>query len=130
MSNVELANPTSLVGKLDIGEDCSLLTVRAFIYRGDAIAFDFETNMFGANQVISVQGVAEFNGKVFVSNALIPKQRGASSVELYPVVITVSSVEKLDDNEAFVEGEWGLMTINGAKPQETFIFSGELSRRV
>jgi hypothetical protein len=126
---LKLPIPTSLVGTINIGEDSDLLQVKAFIYRGNSIAFDLETKMFGANQAVSVEGVATFVGNFFISEPITPKQRGASSRDLYRVVITFDDVGGLNNDEVPVEGSWALIKINGTEPHETFAFDGELSLR-
>lgn len=116
-----------LEGELDIVDHGYALTVQSFIYRGDSIAFALMTNVFGANQMISVHGVAlPDEGGVFKSGLLVPKQAGSDGKNLYRVQITIKRAVALSENEARIEGVWSLIKVNGTEPFETFDFEGEL----
>lgn len=123
-------NPSQMLeGELDIGDKGHALTVKSFIYRGNSIAFSLKTNVFGANQMVSVDGVAlsESNApEVFKSGLLAPKQAGADGKDLYRVQITIKRAVALSEDAARVEGTWALIKIHGTEPFEIFDFDGEL----
>lgn len=127
---VVLPNPSQMLeGELDIGDEGHALTVKSFIYRGESIAFALKTNVFGANQMVSVDGVALPTGDddcAFRSGLLAPKQVGSDGKDLYRVQITIKRAVAMSKSEARVEGTWALIKINGTEPFETFEFEGEL----
>lgn len=127
---VILPNPSQMLeGELDIGDEGHALTVKSFIYRGESIAFALKTNVFGANQMVSVDGVAlptDDDDCAFRSGLLAPKQVGADGKDLYRVQITIKRAVAMSESVARVEGTWALIKINGTEPFETFEFEGEL----
>lgn len=128
---VILPNPSQMLeGELDIGDEGHALAVKSFIYRGDSIAFHFQTNVFGANQMISVDGVARLDvddDGVFKSGLLAPKQVGSDGKDLYRVRITIKRAVAMSEDNVSVKGTWELIRIHGAEAFETFEFEGELT---
>jgi hypothetical protein len=127
LSGVELPVPTKLVGSLDIGDDGDLLTIKSFIYRGDSIAFDVVTNMYGANQVMRVDGVAKLDGGIYKSTPIVPSQKGSSSKEFYRVKIMFTEIIELEEQEVFMKGAWVVIKDGGTEAYETYKFMGNLN---
>jgi hypothetical protein len=127
LNGVELPVSTKLVGSLDIGVNGDLLTIKSLIYRGDSIAFDFVTSVYGANQLMRVDGVAKLDGGVYKSMPIVPSQKGSSRKDFYRVEIVFTEIVELENQEALVEGAWVVIKDGGTDAYETYEFTGNLS---